>query len=294
MTTSDLHQGARTSILSEILVWDLFVSVLIYTLIYRTNLQTRARPHQRMMEVLRFLVFLAALTGATSDLVFKKHFFFITPKAWSAARDYCKENYFDLSIIDTQYENVRFIKDTSKSAGAWGWIGLKKNSNESQFTQWCDGTALTFTSWYIESVYVYTGNCISTLLYKWFDKWCDMTLPFYCYSEMILVEEMMTWDEASQHCRSHYTDLISFSIASDTILSLNSELNVTIGNFWIGLRFLDRSWVWVNKERIQNLASPYTCPNPPFVCGAQINGGFSVENRDCNEKMNFVCFHRRR
>lgn len=238
----------------------------------------------------RFLLLLTALTGANSNQVFRKHVFVNWYVSWTQARDYCRSYYVDMSIIDTLEEYNRFKAQTEPYTYINSYIGLTKNTNGSRYTQWCDGTALTFTAWDITKIYEDNRNCIYTQFNEWDDFFCEWGLTFYCYSEVILVEQMKTWTEALEYCRSNYTDLFIVTTTNDLLLAKSIGLNTTVSSFWIGLRFLDASWFWVNKQPLGNPISLPGCPQPPFLCGAQNVTANTWENGDCNEKMFFACY----
>ncbi|XP_062859297.1 E-selectin-like [Trichomycterus rosablanca] len=115
-------------------------------------------------------------------------------------------------------------------------------------------------------------------------------MPFFCYSEVIVIEEKKTWDEAQKHCRTYYTDLFSVTTQTDLLVVNDIRLNIT-SSFWTGLRFLAGSWFWVNEEEfVGSQVSLPSCPNRPFFCGARKAGANTCENRDCREKMYFACY----
>ncbi|KAK3505697.1 hypothetical protein QTP70_004432, partial [Hemibagrus guttatus] len=45
---------------------------------------------------------------------------------------------------------------------------------------------------------------------EWEDDDCTNVNSFFCYTwqpQLFVVQEMMNWEEALVHCRTHYTDL---------------------------------------------------------------------------------------
>ncbi|KAG7328696.1 hypothetical protein KOW79_008640 [Hemibagrus wyckioides] len=109
---------------------------------------------------------------------------------------------------------------------------------------------------------------------------------------MIVVQEMMNWEEALVHCRTHYTDLVRLTTEIDHFVVNNRSMEIQTPTFWTSLRFMDGSWYWVNQTSlVSNETSLPSCPARPFRCGARniIDGVW--ENRDCEEKMNFICYH---
>ncbi|GAA6082887.1 macrophage mannose receptor 1-like [Tachysurus ichikawai] len=177
----------------------------------------------------------------------------------------------------------------------YGWIGLRKGEGEASFTQWTDGTALGFSKWKSgEPDNLQNDDCVFTTS-EWENQDCTKLNSFFCYTwvpKMIVVQEMMTWEEALVYCRKQYTDLVSLSSAIDYFVLNSKSMEILTSTFWTSLRFMDGSWFWVNYYLFYKLSTPLpSCPAKPFRCGVwNINAGV-WENRDCEEKMNFICYH---
>lgn len=107
---------------------------------------------------------------------------------------------------------------------------------------------------------------------------------------------MKTWAEALNYCRRNYTDLVNLVTEYDHTAVNTKSSEILTERFWTGLRFLDGSWFWVKHDLMydgslvsKNLMS--VCPAPHYLCGAQHTKYNVLENRDCEEKMNFICFN---
>ncbi|KAK2908975.1 hypothetical protein Q8A67_004812 [Cirrhinus molitorella] len=97
--------------------------------------------------------------------------------------------------------------------------------------------------------------------------------------------EKKTWEEALEYCLSRNTDLAYV----DTKVLLNMS-NAQTERVWTGLRFLAGMWFWVGKENDEtNIVLP-SCPPEPYRCGAYNVKTGNWESRDCEEKLNFLCF----
>ncbi|KAK2848431.1 hypothetical protein Q7C36_010113 [Tachysurus vachellii] len=119
---------------------------------------------------------------------------------------------------------------------------------------------------------------------------CGNAKSFYCDRFLILVKEKKTWEEAQEFCRTNYTSLAS--VTSETSLSqLNLE---TVGteteSVWTGLRFMNGQWFWVSGEQLGSLVSMPSCPALSYRCGALNTTTNTLQNLNCNEKLNFVCY----
>lgn len=253
------------------------------------------RRHSWKMKAAHIVLLLAALTGATTCLLLRKHIFVSTSLSWTDAQAYCRNNYVDLSTIDSQEELGRFKNDAADHLSNRSWIGLSKMPSQKKFGQWSDGSAFGFTVWKSgQPDFPDTQHCVSISNAEFSDFYCTDGLPFICYTwepTLIMVQKTMTWYEALVHCRTQYTDLVSLSTDTDFL-----QVNKIIRNFrnasvWTGLNFLDGSWFWVNNEPLRDPVLLPLCPIRPFRCGASV-GVNILENRDCMQKMGSICYQR--
>ncbi|XP_053092870.1 macrophage mannose receptor 1-like [Pangasianodon hypophthalmus] len=251
----------------------------------------------KMKAVLSVLL-LAALTGAATALFWRKYIHVNEQLNWTEAQAYCRENYVDLLTMETQEEKDNYRNYTQGNCSAGCWTGLSGNGQKMTFTQWSDGSLLTFTHWgknepsnTIDANCVYTNN-------HWHNDYCTNARTFICYTwepELIVVQEMKTWEEALKYCRMNYTDLVSLDTERAHLLVNSKSSEILTPSFWTGLRFLDGSWFWVNQALtdepgLGNLSLMPSCPAPRFRCGARKAKSNVLENRDCEEKMNFICY----
>ncbi|KAK7166149.1 hypothetical protein R3I93_006048 [Phoxinus phoxinus] len=129
-------------------------------------------------------------------------------------------------------------------------------------------------------------DCVEVDGDGWADWECGNALPFFCYS-ITLERDNKTWEEAMEHCRDHNTELAS--LTSNKQLqqaenNLNGETSV-----WVGLRFVAGQWYWLNTKPVGNDVSLPWCPAVPYRCGARNIKTKEWENRDCNDKLSFLC-----
>lgn len=245
-----------------------------------------------MKAVHAIVLFVALTRPATCELV-RKNFFVHRLLSWADAQKYCRTYYDDLSTINTQWDSYKFRKDVGYYLLYEGWVGLSKNKSDSVYSHWSDGSVLGYAVWKSSkpsNLHAYHCVTISKMMLSDFN--CDQTLMFFCYKwvpPMVLVEMMMTWKEALQYCRTYYTDLISVITDKDLQEAKSTSNTSQTLNVWTGLRFMDGSWFWVNQDPLVYMTSLPSCPSMPFHCGALKAGDDVWENRDCNEKMNFLC-----
>ncbi|XP_078805580.1 snaclec coagulation factor IX/factor X-binding protein subunit B-like [Oryzias latipes] len=116
---------------------------------------------------------------------------------------------------------------------------------------------------------------------------------FFCLN-LIVVQEEKTWEEALEHCRENHGDLTSLLSETENRLAQREIQNSTITQrVWVGLRFLGDTWKWVNGDPLEFQAWNQTGdPDQQSPvrkrCGALTKQG-EWENRDCQEKLNFIC-----
>ncbi|XP_058255544.1 macrophage mannose receptor 1-like [Hemibagrus wyckioides] len=240
------------------------------------------------MAVLSILVLLA-LTDAATGLLWKNHIHYQANMSWTDAQTYCRSHEVDLSVFVTERQFNLFA---NHSAGMSGWIGLRKKEGETTFTMWSDGSILEYTKWKDgQPDKPDTEDCVFTGS-EWEDGDCTNVNNFFCYTwtpRLFVVQEMMNWEEALVHCRTHYTDLVSLDSELDYFVVNSRRREIVTPTFWTSLRFMDGSWFWVNHYWVQTTLLP-SCPAKPFRCGAwNIKAGV-WQNRDCEEKMNFICY----
>ncbi|XP_053494359.1 C-type mannose receptor 2-like isoform X1 [Ictalurus furcatus] len=263
-----------------------------------------SKPHshtpEREMKSAYFVLFLASLLEAGTCLFGKMYTFVNMNVSWVDAQTYCRSNYVDLISFESNYDLLDFVTIMEISRNGQSWIGLSKSPNALAFTQWSDGSPVQFTSWQngrsSANNQLKTSNinqCVAILRSgNWSTYSCKEHLSFYCYSwypQIILVQELKPWEEALRHCRTIYTDLISLPTETDFFV-VNRSLRNQETMVWTGLRFIDSSWFWVNHEPLGSLVNQPSCPAPSFRCGALVPGTMVLENRDCMEKMNFICY----
>ncbi|XP_017320995.1 macrophage mannose receptor 1 [Ictalurus punctatus] len=229
------------------------------------------------MKSLLFVFLLAVGCGAVGGLI-REYMFIRTPAQWSDARLYCRTHSKDLANVTTMEENQRLIESGS---GSQGWLGLRlyNTTTWTFFTNWCDDCP----NMNVKCVYTNRSGF-------WNTNFCMNMMSFYCYRFLILVKENKTWEEALDHCRTYYTGLASVTSES-SLQQLNLEtVQTQTESVWTGLRFINGQWLWVSGEQLGSLVSMPSCPAPAYRCGALNTTTNTLMNRNCNERLNFVCY----
>ncbi|XP_053368600.1 macrophage mannose receptor 1-like [Clarias gariepinus] len=232
-----------------------------------------------------FISVLVLLFGVASGLT-REYLFFSDTMSWNNAQRYCQQNYRDLATVTNAEENTRLY--TSVQSKGNTWIGLYSRNN---YWFWSDQTQSDYFPWDSTQPLNYFQGCAEIEQNGWNVQFCDQPQPFVCYMFLVLVNEKMTWKEAHEYCKVNYTGLASLAFQSQVLAAEVESNRSQTDNVWTGLRFLDGKWFWLSQGELWNLRLP-SCPAPPYRCGARNIKTHVWENRDCNEKLNFLCYHR--
>ncbi|KAK2849694.1 hypothetical protein Q7C36_008477 [Tachysurus vachellii] len=243
------------------------------------------------MKDLFFICHLLVLHGLTVSLI-RQYFYIPQVMNWTTAQNYCREHYGDFATITTEKENKNAIQLVGTNF--WAWIGLNRTAPHVDIWQWSDGEKTNFTQWSNPEPNDFSPDgesCVVISPYGWNDVGCQARYSFLCSRRFMLVKEKKTWEEALQHCRTHYSNLAI--VDSQTVLDLlkTETEEAQTASVWTDLRFLDGKWFWVNGTTLGSLVSLPTCPIQSYGCGAYNFNTYVWENRDCSEELNFLCYH---
>ncbi|KAL1282204.1 hypothetical protein QQF64_001007 [Cirrhinus molitorella] len=233
------------------------------------------------------IILLFVLCGLTKALI-REHFFVNTRMNWTNAQSYCRKYYEDLSTITSQDEKDMLIQLAGTNVG-FKWIGLHRDMTSTSNFLWSDGNSLSFTDWGDEQPDNLGGiqNCVMASS-TWFDYYCTSLFTFFCgETKFILVKEKKTWEEALQYCRTYHTDLASITTERQLELTKNKTSESQTERVWTGLCYLDGNWCWINNNHLGDQVSLSECP--VHDCGARNIKTDTWEDRDCAEKLNFLC-----
>ncbi|TSM60526.1 Low affinity immunoglobulin epsilon Fc receptor [Bagarius yarrelli] len=209
------------------------------------------------------------------------------------ARYYCRDNHGHLATITTKEE---YDKCSLMLLTILAWIGLKRTAPGEINWQWPNSEITSFTKWgSAEPNGQYRNeDCVVMDMNGWRDTTClSGSFAALCTRSFTLVKEKKTWDEALRHCRSHYTDLAFVKTSKQIEFFKTFFKNETeTDSVWTGMRFLDGKWFWVNEGTLASqVPLSSLCPIHPFRCGSYNFNTLSLENSNCDEKFNFVCYY---
>ncbi|XP_058243758.1 snaclec agglucetin subunit alpha-2-like [Hemibagrus wyckioides] len=240
------------------------------------------------MKSIFFIFLLAVGCGVTVGLI-REYIFKSTLLDWLHAQSYCRKNYRDLATVTSLVENKLLLQSGSSAYGSW--IGLYRNSS---IWTWSDGEPLTFPNWfgYLSFLGIFQYDCVVTSSnYGFVPNYnCANKRSFYCYRFLILVKEKKTWEEAQEFCRTNYTGLVSVTSESSLQQLINGTVEMETESVWTGLRFVNGKWFWVSGEQLGSLVSMPSCPVQSYSCGALNTMTNTLNNQNCNERLNFICY----
>ncbi|KAK9981132.1 hypothetical protein ABG768_000697 [Culter alburnus] len=222
---------------------------------------------------------LFVLYGLTTS--YRVHIYVSTPMTCTSAQTYCIRFYKNLSIVSNK-EDLQMLEEAAGGTYNNSWINSQENVCKSLKYE---DTNTSSTEYFFEN----PPFCAFTYEVRWKKTSCSNKFPFFCYENFILVRENKTWEEALEFCRSHYTDLASFPFDWPVNQIKNETNNTQTDSVWTGLRFLDGNWYWLNVKSVQTDLPLPSCPPEPYRCGARNTETERWENRDCEEKLNFLC-----
>ncbi|KAI7808771.1 L-selectin-like [Triplophysa rosa] len=223
----------------------------------------------------------------------KQHYFIDQMKTWDEAQQYCRTNYHDLSTFINEIEEHQFKKDSDAQTSR-AWVGLYKQPGT---WTWATGEVATQISWDDEE----PGNDFCAFIeknhMKLHDDVCTTPHTFFCMYESVntvTVQQSESWEGALEYCRHHHDDLASLSSSRSMTDALSKITGAQTQYVWIGLRFLAGGWFWISGDdlilNVWSSAGPPQCPAQNQHCAALDKNTKTWTPRDCEEKLNFLCF----
>ncbi|XP_032413081.1 macrophage mannose receptor 1-like [Xiphophorus hellerii] len=259
-----------------------------------------------------------------NELNVKQHVFIATPATWSDAQSYCRTHHTDLAMIENEAENSA-VKQLIP-VGVDVWFGLYRVP-----WSWSDKSPSLFRRWVSPEPDNYGGiqNCVceNTAHIGKNEHHCEndddkrrrsdrssrqrpgppagfclgscLQFPLRKY---YYVNQSVTWPDAQQFCREHYTDLATFE-SLDDIKRL--QPNISYSFAWIGLwddpnawqtamGNKSNSWRWSSTgETSKTGYRSWATGEPNFIEGKEtcvtIYAG-KWYDKSCNMENSFACY----
>ncbi|KAA0716146.1 hypothetical protein E1301_Tti015856 [Triplophysa tibetana] len=113
-------------------------------------------------------------------------------------------------------------------------------------------------------------------------------------SQIVVVHQSESWEGALDYCRHHHDDLASLSSNRSMTDALSKITGAQTQYVWIGLRFLAGRWFWISGDdlifKVWSSHEQLQCPAQNQRCAALDKNTKTWTPRDCEEKLNFLCF----
>uniref|UniRef100_A0A672QZA9 C-type lectin domain-containing protein n=1 Tax=Sinocyclocheilus grahami TaxID=75366 RepID=A0A672QZA9_SINGR len=244
--------------------------------------------------IITTLLFLS-LFGLNSS--YRTHIFVNEKKNWKDAQEHCRKHYDDLSTITSL--DIEIFCRNSKIPDDFFFCGLQRDIQNSGW-MWSNGEPATINEWDTDQGSDPGENCaaIRKSTKKLHDYGCEGKLTFYCMTDLDLILETKTWDEALDYCIERNTTLASMNSSTIMDLAVNMAENALTVNVWTGLRFLMAHWFWVNggdlEYKVWSNEAAVQCPAMNQRCGALDRDRRVWNPKNCQERLNFFCSIRRR
>ncbi|CAL9700432.1 unnamed protein product [Knipowitschia caucasica] len=228
-------------------------------------------------------MFISTLFG----LIIGKYLYIAESKSWTEAQVHCRTFYTDLALINSQTDQDLIILLTP--ATTEGWIGLYLVNRIREEWMWSGAGLTTYTNWDKDQPN-YWGDKQDAVKMNGDGLWNDYAktqmFPFYCCE--LIVKKDLSWERASEHCKTKGANLTELPWDNEVSLIKNQMQREGLSLVWTGLRFLGDRWMWVSGGPLEPEKHVISqCPVNER-CGA-LNPQGALENRNCEEKLFFVC-----
>ncbi|XP_038136898.1 uncharacterized transmembrane protein DDB_G0289901-like isoform X8 [Cyprinodon tularosa] len=197
-----------------------------------------------------------------------KYVYIKEPKTWSAAQQYCQQEYAGLAPVSNQQDIVKMMELVNGNFIP-SWIGMEDNDIEvEQLKIWGGGKMLFPTPG--ESTSLQGANSSPTTDYY---VGLQTTAPFFCYKPVV-VRKKKSWEDSWSYCKEHHNMLASVtSVAEMQLIQKELSKVPTTERVWIGLHFFPGDeWLWVDSQpldyEVWGSGKKPQCPKVNTECAA--------------------------
>ncbi|XP_055359136.1 lymphocyte antigen 75-like [Betta splendens] len=260
------------------------------------------------MNQLLILLLLSAFTVSVLAEDVTRHYKAVVQEMnWAEARSYCRAKFTELASIQDAASNTAALPVSGKGRF---WIGLFNTS-----WRWSLGNedaSLNYTNW--APLQPEPGSCVTVSdSGLWSVRDCAVQYRSLCYSaatnSQVLVQTLMSWDDAQANCRSQFTDMSSIRTAADntqasSLLSspaqptaLSSGTSTLLNRptsqlspveAWFGLsRFL---WGWSDSSTFNYSQWGQNQPIWTLNCVALDAASAQWFSQVCEDNLPFICY----
>uniref|UniRef100_A0A8C1SNL2 C-type lectin domain-containing protein n=1 Tax=Cyprinus carpio TaxID=7962 RepID=A0A8C1SNL2_CYPCA len=225
----------------------------------------------------------------------REHYYVNKSMTWSDARVYCWNNYDDLSTVSN--DELQPLSNNPQITEDFYWIGLKGHSwFLSWWWTWTGGEVATNIQWDHHEPDKDDYCCaVKSSSSKVHDVDCYWLIPFYCMedSELTVVQQESTWEEALLYCRQNYKDLATLNSYELMKQAKHKSRAALTDDMWIGLRFIAGHWFWANGEtfeyKVWSSDGELQCPAMNQRCAVLNRNSMVWTPVDCEQRFSFLC-----
>uniref|UniRef100_A0A3P8WIG5 Macrophage mannose receptor 1-like n=2 Tax=Cynoglossus semilaevis TaxID=244447 RepID=A0A3P8WIG5_CYNSE len=234
-----------------------------------------------------------------------QYHFINTPLSWLNAQKYCRSQFRDLAtVFDVEDMNllVNTAQDSSGGFTARAWIGLYDNLTSWRWSftnsNYYQGYGMNYRQWDFGQPDNLFGDQMCVRMWsrgKWEDSNCFLRNSFICYDDtarddkrFTFVAQEMSWPDAQQYCRRHYTDLASIRNQDE-----NNQIQYLANNMgvWIGL-YRTRDWSdgRDSKFRYWAIGQPDNFQESQNCVTTHLGNAGRWSDDYCSAQLAFVCY----
>ncbi|KAI5629350.1 secretory phospholipase A2 receptor-like isoform X1, partial [Silurus asotus] len=214
-------------------------------------------------------------------------------ETWSDAQVYCKANYIDLAIIESDDNIIQIQNEAQRQQfNSIAWIGLY---NDIKSWRWSYGNEPlgNMHDWAHGEPNNSDGRqaCGAICIRGWTDRDCTEKFPSFNTTgyNYVYVSDLKTWYDARSYCRMYYTDLASTrnELEYTTVFNITYKSKASI--IWIGM-FRD-TWKWIDQTNFSTIR--WMSGKPDNYRGNE-NCGYLNDTQavdaQCSDVMPFFCY----
>uniref|UniRef100_A0A4W6G4N5 C-type lectin domain-containing protein n=1 Tax=Lates calcarifer TaxID=8187 RepID=A0A4W6G4N5_LATCA len=251
-----------------------------------------------------FLLYL--FLNSCSRYPLRKYYYIDLKMTWTAAQQYCRENYTDLATIESM-DDINMLNPDFYYSSAWiglrdnpeSWKGtVSSNANSWRWSASGETSKTGYQAWNANEPNNVGGRETCTAMRtngKWNDAQCETQLSFICYTgkkKICFIPTFQTWDSALKYCRQQHADLamIEGSAENTQVFSVIPVDTLPIKQAWIGLYRLPWTWSDMSQSTFRNWL-PRVPDNYGLnqFCAAE-NPKHYWDDKDCTADLN-SCSH---
>ncbi|XP_073714962.1 putative C-type lectin domain family 20 member A [Misgurnus anguillicaudatus] len=198
-------------------------------------------------------------------------------KTWQEAQSYCREKHQDLVTVQSDKDRSMIQKLSDEmNLTSFAWVGLYDGMSVWHWSLQNELISFKMWEWWEPNMGKTEEACASLNMFgKWSDTSCHEYKYFFCYNEnsiteFELIRISLTWRNAQNYCKTHYTDLVT--IKSSTVNGALASIIFGSGiwDAWIGLS--KNTWLWSDGTQVSLVSLRWIDTQPDNLDGNESCG----------------------